>query len=114
QCGQNAQSYERHDGRPASAPFPGTLPRGYRPRENRIAVDKPAQVVRKRAGCGEPPCGLFLQAFQANRLEIMRNAWLELARRYRLLFAELTDGVERIPGLEGRPADKQLVEDRAQ
>ena len=105
---------QRHDGRPAFAPFPGTLPGRRRPGVNRVAVDEPAQVVRQLGGGGKPPCGVLLQAFQANRLQVMRNARLELARRDRLLLDDLADRVDRIARLERRTAHQQLVEDRAQ
>ena len=81
---------------------------------DRVAVDESAQVVRQLDGGGKPPRGVLLETFQADRLQVMRHARLELARRHRLLLDDLADGVERIARLERRTADQQLVEDRAQ
>ena len=85
-----------------------------RPGVNRVAVHEAAQVVRQIRGAGKSPRGVLLQTFQANRLQVMRNARLELARRYRLLLDDLADRVDRIARFERWTTDQHLVEDRTE
>ena len=112
--GGGADAQEGHDGRPALAPLPGPFPGRRRPGVDRLAVEEAAQVVGQLRGAGVAPGGLLFQALQADRLQVVRDARLELARRHRLLLDDLADGVDRVAGLERRPAGEQLVEDRAQ
>ena len=112
--GQGADGQEGHQGLPAFAPLPGAFPGGRGPGLDRVAFDEPAQVVGQRHGAGEPPRRVFLQAFEADRLQVMRDARLELSRRDRLLLDDLADRVDRIARPERRTADQQLVQDGAE
>ena len=66
-----------------------------------------AAVANRRAGS-------FSRHFRQIVSRSMRNARLQLARRDRLLLDDLTDGVDRIAGLERRTTHEQLVENRTQ
>src|SRR5262249_4149502 len=57
---------------------------------------------------------LLLQAFQADRFQVARQARFELPQRRRLAFEHLADRLDRAGRLERRAAGEQLVEGGAQ
>jgi hypothetical protein len=57
---------------------------------------------------------LLVQAFQADRFQVVRHLGLDMGRRHRLLGPHLHQGVQHRGSLEGRPAREHLVQDRSQ
>ncbi len=105
-AGQHADRQQRHDGRPALGPFPGAFPARYRTGLNRLAVDETAQIVGQLTGRGKPALGLFLEALEANRLQVEWHPWFQVAGRDGLLLHDLSNGVDRIASPKRRPTDQ--------
>ena len=73
-----------------------------------------AQVVGQGMRRGVPPPRVLRQAFQADRLEIARDVWIEVARR---IGRPLLHGLQRVDqavAAEGGLAGQERVEDRAE
>ena len=95
-------------------PLHQSLPGPHRSRVNRFARLEAAQVLGQigRAGVAFPR---FLpQAFQANRLQIARQPWIQLPRRHRLLLHHLGKGLQQRRRLERWPARQAFIQDRPQ
>ena len=98
----------------APAPSPGVPQRADATGRDRPIGEKPPQVLCHRRGGVIPPGGLLPQARQADRLQVARDLRLPPRRRQRVLGRHLHQGLQRRPGMEGRPARDQFVEDRPQ
>src|SRR5262245_5907640 len=58
--------------------------------------------------------GIFLQALEADRLQIARHLGLKTPYRHRFLFEHLVERLERGGSAERRTAGQQLIEDGAE
>ena len=56
-----------------------------RPRQNGQMASESFQIFNPRGGRGTAPRGLFLEAFEADRLEVAGNRLIELAERRRVV-----------------------------
>ncbi len=98
----------------AAAPSPQPFGTAYWPGLDRLAGQEPAQVLRQGAGAAIALAGFFLQTFETDRLQVARDAGLELGGRHRLVGADLLERIDDGCAAEGRPAGEQFVQDGAQ
>src|SRR5262249_29994086 len=81
---QGAQEQEGGGRRPASGPLPQALRRRCPPCEDRFAAEEPLQVVCQLLGAPIAADRLFLEALQADRLQIALYRRIQAARSSRL------------------------------
>ena len=81
---------------------------------NGAVVEEASQIVGEIVGAGVTFGGVFLQAFQTNRLQVARQFWLQPAGRHRLLRAHQLQSLQHRGAAKRRPARQHLVEDGAQ
>ena len=97
---------------------PDVLPDSFggrgRPGVDRLAGKPAIKVQSEPAGRGIAFLGVFLQAFQADRLQVGMNLGIERSGTPRLLFDDLAQDLHRTVGLERSLTREQGVEDRAQ
>ena len=108
------QAEHRGRGRPAAGPLDGPLEHGRAPGEDGLAVVIPLQVVGQRRRRDVAPGRVFIEAFQADGLQVRRDLGDEAGGEYDLVIDDLADGLDRGFPLERRPPGEQLVEDRPQ
>ncbi len=95
-------------------PSPEPLGSAHRPRDDRLAVEEPPQVLSHCGGVREALDRVFLKGLQADRLQVSRQLGLEPRRRHWLLLSHEFQSLEYVCPLERRPADQHFVENRAQ
>ncbi len=110
---EQGRDQPRHH-RVAAAPSPGPLRPMDPPRQDRLARPISPQVLRQCGGVGIPPRRLLLEALQADRLDVARQARDQPRGGDRLDRLDLLERLQQRGGLERRPAGQQLVQDRAQ
>src|SRR5207247_1565251 len=81
------------------------------PSADRLAAEEAAQVVRELAGRRIARSRLLVQTLQADRLQIARDARLQLAGRDWLIGPHLFERFEHRRALERRPAGQAFIED---
>src|SRR5262249_355526 len=91
--GHDQRGNQRRRRGPSPRPLIPPLPQRCAPSPNRLAIQEPRQIVGQVPSTRITPSGVFLQAFEADRLEIMRDFRLQPAGRYRFLSANLLQGV---------------------
>ena len=96
------------------AHFHPRLPDRSPPGLDRVAVAIAVQVVGEVPGGDIPLPGVFLQAFQADRLQVARHAWDQPRRGHRVVVDDLAERLHRRLSLERRAPGQDLIEDRAQ
>src|SRR5207249_4392471 len=96
----------------ALRPAPQTLAGADGAGADRHAVEEAAQLVGQGVGTDVALAGLLLQAFEADRLQVARQARLEAAGRHRFLGAYLLQRGQHRRRQERRPTGEALVEDR--
>ena len=91
--------------------------RSHRP-TGRAWIGSPARKRRRSSASSAAravaPGRLLVQAFQADRFQVMRHLGLNARGRHRLLVLHLVQRVQDGGALERRPAGQQLVEDGPQ
>src|SRR5215207_5599906 len=95
------------------APAPRLFGRRDRAGANRFSVSEPLQLVHQRLSRRVAARWIFLEAFQANGLEIAWHGRVESARSDRLSVNYESQGFLDRAGQEWRPADQQRVQQRA-
>ena len=85
-----------------------------RPGPDRLVAEESIQVVVQGRGRRIATPGLLLEARQADRLQVARQALAQPSRRDRLVIEHLPDRLRRRLAPERRPAGQQDVQDRSQ
>ena len=98
----------------ARTPAPQLFRRAYGTRADRFVAEEPAQLVRQFGGGLKTLGRFFLQALQADRLQIDRDARIEQLRRDRIRALHLRQDLMERLCLERRPAREHLIENRAE
>ena len=103
QCEAQCRDGSTQQGHPgvAPAPSPGTLRRADGSGLDGLTPEESLQVVGQGVSVGVALAGLFLKAFQADRLEIARELGLEPFWRHGLLEADLLERLHH-----GRPLER--------
>ena len=115
-CGEGEGECTSRDEAPGMAldPFHRAHRRGRRASQDRFVLEKPAQIFRKRRRARVAVARFLLQTFQANRLEIARDARPMPRGRDRILRDHAHhDGGFAFFRQERRTAREDFVEDRA-
>src|SRR5262249_19830267 len=77
-------------------------------------VESPVfEIACQRVRRAVSPRWLFLQALEADRLQVAVHGWIEHRRTARLPFQNLANGFQRRPASKGWEAGQRLVEHRA-
>ena len=122
-CGQDADRHPPDQGdrqhrcrrcRVAAEPARGPLRQSRWPDTQRLVGQPAPQVVGQVGRRRIPPLRVFLQAFQADRLQVAVDSRRQRPGRRRRLVPGPPAGFQRRRRPEGRPAGEQLVQDRAQ
>ncbi len=106
--------YQRRKCPPALDPFDRPFPRRDRPRRDRHARPPPLQVIGQGLGRAVPPRRLFLQALQADRLQVAVQLGIDRPRPRRLLIQYLANDLAGRVASEWRLAGQRFVKRRAQ
>ena len=85
----------RRDGGPPLCPFDDALRRPDRPRENRLVVQPPVQILRERFRRAVPARGIFFEALERNGFQIAIRAGVDRPRALRFLVQDEHHRVER-------------------
>ena len=94
---------------------PGVALQGRRPpRQHRLVVEIPPQVLGHRIGRRITTIGVLVDRLQDDRLEVARNPAVHRSRPDRLLGLDPLDHLEPVGRLEPRAERQQLVERQAQ
>ncbi len=109
QQGHGAQ--QRRHGRVPPHPFGGALHPAHRPSEDRLARPKASQILGQRLGAGIAAGRHFLEAFEADGLDVLRHPRVQQPGRDRFLGHHLHYSVERRCRLERRPAGQAFIQD---
>jgi len=99
---------------PAPGPFPGSFQGSGRSGQDGSAVEPALEVVGQGRGAAVAFSWYFLQALQADGLQVPIHPRIVHTGRCRLALDDLQQRFQRQIGLEGRPPRQQLVEDGAQ
>src|SRR5688572_11354528 len=91
-----------------------TVHKSHRPRQNRFIAAKATKFLRKFPRCLVSASRLFLQALEANRLEINRHPRVEEPRRNRLIMQHLLQRVRYTLRSERSAAGEQMMQNRAE
>ena len=89
-------------------------PQAARRGRDRLAGRVGFEVGRERRGRRVTQLGRLLKALEADQFEFAVHGGVEVARRHRFLFQHEQQRIDRVRGLERRPAGEQFVEDRAE
>jgi len=95
---------------PLAEPLAGPDPAGQHGR----ASEEAAEVLGQRSGLGVALPGLLVQALQADRLQVARQAGPEPGGRDRVVVDDLVERLQGRGPLERRSPGEHLVEDRAE
>ncbi len=87
-AGEHADRQKRRGRGSAASPVDGAAKRSQRPRERGSAREKPRQVVRQGGGGRIAAGRLLLEALEANRLEVARDARTQPAWGHRFVEAD--------------------------
>ena len=116
--GQADQDEDRHHQRRPRrvppAPPPGALQRADPPRLDRPPLHEPPHVLDQCPRVGVPPPRIFVQALQADRLQVARHLRVQPRGRHRLLGDHLPLRLRGRLSPERRPPGEHLVEDGAE
>ena len=112
---EKAHRQERRQRRLTFRPFPGSLPEGRRPGvRHRPAFQEIPQFIGELPRAGVALGGLFLQAFQADQFQVIRNLRHQLTRRHRVGAADQLQRFLLVGCLERRAPRQHFVKDRSQ
>ena len=81
---EDDQGDKAGDHRIPPAPAPGLAGKTYRPRQHRFACEKPPQFLGQKLRRGVALGRFFLQAFQADRLQVTRHGRIQQTHRHRI------------------------------
>ena len=112
--GEQTDGDERGRRRAASGPLQRALPGGRAAGVDWLAGQEAAQVHGQLPRIGVALMGLFLQALQADRLQVARDFRLEPRGGDGGLTGDQHDRLQRRRAMERRPAGELVVQDRAQ
>ncbi len=96
------------------APAPRPFHAAHRPGPDRLPALEAPQILRQCRRRRITLAWLFLEALQANRLQVARRLGLQPAHRDRILGQHLRQCVEYVRRLERRTPGQAFVEDRAE
>ena len=98
----------------ATAPFDGTLVQRGPTCQDGADLQEPIEVVGQRLGTGITALGSLRQAFQADRVQVTRDARPASPGRDRLVGDDALQGLELALAAERRAAGQKFVQDRPQ
>ena len=83
-------------------------------RVNRLVLEKASEIIGELLRGLITARWLLLQALEANRFEVARQAWSEQVRRERIVVRDLMQHIRQRLALERRTAGEQMIENRTE